>query len=427
MTQNETAPAFTDFFAKAIEAEEGLLSCLRGDLLQTGALVTQSGLTADLMLHYAPIFTALMTMWTNGTPFDILTLSAELRAAGEPYKHERLSALLYGGQTAAHAPAFIESIFAVHAARRIEKVGKRIVEGCFDVGTPVADLLSEARAELESIVTAPVARKTRLKDFLIDAISGIESIGDDSAALEFGIGLDEKAGPFCPSDLIVIAGETGRGKSALAGNIVENVAAAGHRVAIFSLEMSGIQNAERMLASQARVDIRAMKMRKRLQRHSLAPTQQDLSDSRRLEFAVESMSKWKVEIIEQTFNIHQIAAEMVRLNSAGGLDLTVVDYTQLVEGVRDKGDSREREVASISKVLKRTAVQTNSIVLLLSQLNDDGRLRESRAIGQDANAVLFIEGKPEDMQIRVGKARSAPSGTEIKLRWESQFTRFSAE
>jgi replicative DNA helicase len=414
-------------YLKSVESEEGLLSCLRGDLLETGAIVTQSGLTSALMLHYAPIFNALMSMWTDGKPFDIITLNGLLRAAGVEYRAEHLSNILYGGQTARHAPRFIESIFEVHAARKLRELGRRLVSDSQDVEKPVADLLSEMRAELESITVAPIARKTRLVDFLMDALAGIESISDESAALDFGIGLDEKAGPFCPSDLIVIAGETGRGKSALAGNIVENVAADGHRVAVFSLEMSGAQNAERMLASQSRVDIRSMKMRKRLQRHSLAPTQQDVNEARRLELAVEAMSKWKVDIIESTFSIHQIAAEMVRLKSTSGLDLTVVDYTQLVEGVRDKGDNREREVASISKVLKRAAVQTNSIVLLLSQLNDDGRLRESRAIGQDANAVLFIEGDPGDMQVRVGKARSAPSGTEIKLRWESQFTRFSAE
>ena len=144
--------------------------------------------------------------------------------------------------------------------------------------------------------------------------------------------------------------------------------------------------------------------------------------------AVNHMSKWRIEIIEEAADVLAIQSELIRIKTtAGALDLVVVDYAQLVEGLRSKGDNREREVASISRTLKVAATKLNCLVILLSQLNDDGRLRESRALGQDANAVLFLEQDGDKgMRVRVGKARSAPSGVEVPLQWLPQFTRFQA-
>ena len=107
------------------------------------------------------------------------------------------------------------------------------------------------------------------------------------------------------------------------------------------------------------------------------------------------------------------------------LDLVALDYAQLVEVSRQKGDSREREVANVSRAFKTLANDLGFLGIILSQLNDEGKMRESRALAHDADAVLSIE-KDEDLGpgVRALKARSASPGTFIPLKWEPQFTRF---
>lgn len=111
--------------------------------------------------------------------------------------------------------------------------------------------------------------------------------------------------------------------------------------------------------------------------------------------------------------------------------MALIDYAQLIRGLRSKGDSREREVASISYEFKQACMRNECLGILLSQLtvdsNGSAHLRESRALGQDANCVLFIEGDGQDKRLRVVAARSAPSGTLIELHWQEEFTKFSAK
>lgn len=413
-------PQFTE---KSTNAEIGVLSCLRANLIEAGGIMVQSGVTEDHFVEpHSALYRVLMEMWRDGKEFDFIAFCGRLRASGDMHKFPDRTAIqapLYESSHISTLSEHISALMECKASRALYTLGKSLCDRAFSTTESMGKLLEEASTAVATVTTAPRLRKTRLNHFINQAIEQIQSAETGENSIEFGLGLDEKAGPFSRGDLVVIAAETKKGKSALAGNIIENVAESGKTVHLFSLEMTGWQNAERMMASQARVDIRSLKLRGRITKFA---TQQDLNDMNRLTIAAKGMDKWKVDIFEDIGSIEQICGEILR----GKPDLAVVDYGQLVDGLRSKGDNREREVASIPRMLKKTATRTNSVIILLSQLNDDGRLRESRAIGQDANCVLFIEGEGDSRTIRVGAARSAPTGTEIEMEWISKFTKFSA-
>lgn len=417
------------FIQKQEDAAIGLISCMRANLLHVGALAKSAGITPA---HFAPpldtVFVCMMGMWRDSQEFDWLELLQRMRTHGKLARDgekESLKEAIYA-ETLQHTAQFhINALLECAAARRMHEIGSRMMSRAFDLSEPTTELLDEMRDQLSAVTTRPVESKTQIRGFVEGAMESIRSklSGNhvDLETIEFGLGLDRAAGPFCRSDLVIIAGETKRGKSALAGNIVENVAASGKAVALFSLEMSGRQNAERMLASQAGVNVRSLKMDGLMPRDIFDKTPNELE---RLVRAAERIKEWNIHVFEKTKKIDAIVAEMHRMKATTGLDLAVVDYAQLARGIRSEGDNREREVASISGLLKEAASACNCVVILLSQLNENGKLRESRALGQDANCVLAIEEEGEGRKISVIAARSAP-GSEIPIKWEPQYTRFS--
>jgi replicative DNA helicase len=279
--------------------------------------------------------------------------------------------------------------------------------------------------------------------------------------------LDRLMGGLQPSDLIIVAGRPGMGKSSLATNISFNVARAwrgeiqadgttktvnGGIVGLFSLEMSSEQLATRIIAEQSGVpsaDIR----RGRINEDQFA----------QIVAAAREMQRVPL-FIDQTggLTIAQLSARARRLKRQRGLDLLVVDYIQLLQGsARRNSDSRVQEVTEITNQLKALAKELNAPILALSQLSrqvenrEDKRpqlsdLRESGSIEQDADVVLFIfreeyylknkEPKPGTMEyeqwqdemnnvhgvaeVIIGKQRHGPTGT-VRLQFEDTVTRFS--
>lgn len=408
----------SDFIGKVRDAEAGVLSCLKINLLEAGAAITRAQVTPEFFsIPNRHLFEPLMSMWSDGHAFDILPLVERMRGAGTLGNWKNTADVMASFQwtSIGMLPEYLRTLSECHATRVLHTLGVSLLQEAEDPATA----LQTARVALDGLSIEPRTKATALRDHLVNVIQQLES-STEAGGIEFGLGLDAVAGPFGRGDLIVLAGETKKGKSALAGNIVENVAAAGGRCIVFGLEMTGAQTAERMLASQSRVDMRTLKLRLR---NGVATTAND-NELAALTRTVASMRDWNVDLVEDADSIPQITGSMIRFRSSGPIDLAVVDYAQLCEGIRQKGDSREREVASISRALKRAAVQCQCVVLLLSQLNDDGKLRESRALGQDANAVLAIEGEDGNMKVRVVAARSAPTGTEHPLTWKPSITRF---
>src|SRR6266567_6405209 len=278
--------------------------------------------------------------------------------------------------------------------------------------------------------------------------------------------LDVKMGGLQPSDLIIVAGRPGMGKTALATNIAYNVARA-HRaeiqadgtsksinggiVGFFSCEMSAEQLATRIIAERTGIPSSTIR------RGGI--TEADFEKIRDYSIELQSLPLY----VDETggLSISQLTARARRLKRQKGLDLIVVDYIQLLQGSGKRSDNRVQEVTEITTSLKALAKELNVPVIALSQLSrqvesrDDKRpqlsdLRESGSIEQDADVVLFVfreeyylqnkepkPGSPEhekwqlEMELALGKAeviiakqRHGPTGT-VPLQFEGQFTRFS--
>jgi replicative DNA helicase len=279
--------------------------------------------------------------------------------------------------------------------------------------------------------------------------------------------LDIKMGGLQPSDLVIVAGRPGMGKTALATNIAYNVAKA-HRaevqadgtmksinggiVGFFSCEMSAEQLATRILAEQTSIASSTIR------RGGISET--DFEKIRDYSIELQSLPLY----VDETggLSISQLTARARRLKRQKGLDLIVVDYIQLLQGSGKRGnDNRVQEVTEITTSLKALAKELNVPIIALSQLSrqvesrDDKRpqlsdLRESGSIEQDADVVMFVfreeyylankeprVGTPEyekwqlemslvhgKAEVIIGKQRHGPTGT-VELQFEGQFTRFS--
>ena len=249
------------------------------------------------------------------------------------------------------------------------------------------------------------------------------------------IDLDYKTSGFQPSDLIIIAARPALGKTAFVLNVAEHMAFHDNKaVAIFSLEMPREQLVSRMIAMESRVNSKKIR-------------EGDLSDMEWEEIieSAGSIGGSKL-IIDDTpgINIRQLSKKCRKFKHDQGLDLVIIDYLQLMSGASSKNEqSRQNEVANISRALKALARELNVPVIALSQLSraveqrTDQKpmlsdLRESGAIEQDADIVMFIyredyykkdTEKKGIATIIIAKQRNGPIG-EVELRWLPEFTKF---
>ncbi|MCX8042938.1 MAG: replicative DNA helicase, partial [Desulfobacterota bacterium] len=247
--------------------------------------------------------------------------------------------------------------------------------------------------------------------------------------------LDAMTSGFQPADLIIVAGRPSMGKTAFCLNIAQYAASEAHvPTVIFSLEMSKEQLALRMLCSEARVD-----------NHRLRIGCVAENEWGKLAMAAGKLAETNIFIDDTPgLSVLEMRAKARRLKAEHGIGLIIVDYLQLMSGSRTRTESREQEISEISRSLKALAKELNVPVIALSQLNRrvedrvDKRphmadLRESGAIEQDADVILFIyreevyhpdseeaKGKAE---VIIGKQRNGPIG-DIKLTFRSEYTRF---
>jgi len=234
--------------------------------------------------------------------------------------------------------------------------------------------------------------------------------------------LNLAVGGFIAGEQVVIAAETSYGKTTLALNIALHVALGPQKkkVAIFSFEMSQSDICKRLTASGAAVPLR-----------SLRYNQTTSEEEAKVENFYSSIPENRTIVIEEgySFDITEVVSRCRRLKATGELDIVIVDYLQLVNPAITREINRQREVADISRRLKVMAGELKVVVIALSQLNESGRLRESRAIGQDADIVLFIEDcKGDDSlakQIRIGKARNGPRDQKVPVTFYGDYVTFS--
>lgn len=225
--------------------------------------------------------------------------------------------------------------------------------------------------------------------------------------------LDKMTGGFLPGEFVVICGETKSGKTALAIQMACATAKNGLGAGVFSLEMSDGELIDRMVSSESGID--SLKFR---------TGEFDSGDWLRLTDTMGTMCPWPMWITHSIGSLAGIQSECRKMK--GKLRLVIVDYIQLVETTVRRDESREQQVAGISRSLKAISTECGITVIGLSQVNEQGKLRESRAIGQDANLVLAVE-KGEDAterNLRIVVQRSGPAGGIVPLTFKGEYVRF---
>lgn len=383
----------------------------------------------------------------RNAPADVITISESLESSQELQNAggiAYLGALAQNTPSAANIRRYAEIVRERSVMRKLAEVGAVISESAYNpMGRSAGELLDSAEARVFEIAEASARGKQgfmNIQPLLRQVVERIEVLynrDEESDVTGIATGfmdLDQKTSGLQPGDLIIVAGRPSMGKTAFSLNIAENVALYSKKpVAVFSMEMGGAQLAMRMLGSVGRLD-----------QHKLRTGRLADDDWPNLTHALGKLSEAPIFIDETpSLNSIELRASSRRLHRQHGeLGLIVVDYLQLMSA-NSAGENRATEISEISRSLKALAKELHVPVVALSQLNRSleqrpnkrpvmSDLRESGAIEQDADLILFIYRdevyNPETQdkglaEIIIGKQRNGPIGT-VRLTFLGEYTRF---
>jgi replicative DNA helicase len=381
----------------SIEAEESVLGAVL--LSADAANIALEKLHAEDFYRPAhqQIFEAIQGLFDANEPIDAVTVSEILRRDGSLERMggvDFLTRLLDTVPTTSNIE-YYAGIVEEHALRRrLMQVGGTIGSLATELQEPIADVLDRSEQEVflvsERRIGGGLAPIDPLLGPAIEKAEELQRLGSEITGIPTGYrDLDRKLAGLHATNLIIIAARPSMGKSALALNIAQNVALKDLPVAIFSLEMSREEVVSRMLCSAGRIDLQ------RLNTGRLTE-----ADFTKLSNAASQLYKKPIYVDDSPgLTVTEIRAKARRLRRRPGLGLVVVDYLQLMHG--SGGENRQQEIALISRSLKNLARELEVPVIALSQLNraleqrEDkrprlGDLRESGALEQDADVVMFI-------------------------------------
>ena len=431
---------------QAVDVEMAVLGAM---LLDKGAIAKAIEILDDTSFYkpaHQRIFAAMLGLFDRSEPVDLITLVEELKRRGELDKvggEYYLTELTTRVTTAANVEYHAHIVLEKALMRQLISSSAEVVGRAYNETEDALDLLDEAEQKIfqiseqrmkKSFVSMNTAVHHTME--MLESIHGKHSgvTGVPSAFTE----LDNYTGGFQNSDLIIVAGRPSQGKTALVLSVARNAAILHDvPVAFFSLEMSIQQLVLRLICAEARVDA-----------HSVRTGRLPEDEWRKLSTSVGKLYKARIFIDDTpALSALEIRAKARRLKAEHNIGLVVVDYLQLMQGPKNV-QSREQEISTISRSLKALAKELNIPVIALSQLNravemrGDKRpvladLRESGAIEQDADVVLFVH-RPEMFGINVdenneptegmaeiiiGKQRNGPTGS-ARLAFIKQYARF---
>ena len=389
------------------------------------------------------IYRVMGSLTERSAVIDLITLKNELQRAGDLDSvggPAYISSLIDGVPRSSNVEHYARIVKEKAILRSLIDAGNRIIHLCYEGEGAADDLLDEAQKQIFAIAEGNLRSGfVPVRDVASPTLEYIDRL-HERKELVTGVPtgyerLDELTSGLQNSDLIVLAARPSMGKTALALNIAQHVAIkAGRTVGVFSLEMAKEQLFLRMLCGQARVDA-----------HRLRTGRLGKEEWTRLTLAFGELTEARIFIDDTPgLSIFEMRAKSRRLKAERGLDLVVVDYLQLMRG-RSRYENRTQEVSDISRSLKGLAKELGVPVIALSQLSrapeqggGDHRpqlshLRESGAIEQDADVVLFIfreevyrpaEDNRGVAEVIIGKQRNGPSGDIVQLAFIKEYTRF---
>ncbi|HMD42980.1 MAG TPA: replicative DNA helicase [Candidatus Acidoferrum sp.] len=425
-----------------IDAEKSILGAI---LLDNNVLNTaiESLKAEDFFLpHHRRIFTQMIVLGESQRAIDFVTLTEELQRKGEleasggaPY----LASLVDGMPRVSNVEHYAHIVKEKAILRNLIHATHSIQQRAMEAEAGADEILDNAESSIFALAEDRVkAGLISIKDIVRDNFERLERIfreGKSVTGISTGYGeLDKLLSGLQPSELIILAARPSQGKTALALNLAENIAIRrGLPVAVFSLEMSKESLLQRLVASVAQIDA-----------HKFRSGHLSRDDWRKMTEVLGSISQAPLWIDDAgSTSVLEIGAKARRLKRDKGLSLLVVDYLQLITG-RGRFSSRQEEVSSISRGLKGLAKELQIPVLVLSQLTRAPEreergpqlsdLRESGAIEQDADVVMFIyrpnffnlNATPEERDmadILIAKQRNGPTD-KVKFVFRSKLTRF---
>ena len=379
----------------------------------------------------------MLSLFNRNVPIDLVTVSDELTTQSTLEAIGGIQYLSYLASTlptTANIEQHIGIIREKSLRRRLADVAQKIKDQSLDAAANAGDVADIAGKLIFDALDNKSNSMRHIRDVLIDTHENLTAIYNNKGELTgvpTGIPtLDRTLNGLQKSDLIILAARPSVGKTSFALNIAAKAAINGNvPVAIFSLEMSATQLVTRIMSSEMGID-----------NGHLSSGELDDDDWEKIALALNSLGRAPIYISEKTaIKVSDIRAACRRLKAEHGLGLIVIDYLQLMQG--DRAESRQQEVADMSRSLKILAKELNVPILTLSQLSrasekrsEDSSpklsdLRESGSIEQDADIVMFLyrdDKDPENrsaVKLNIAKNRSGSLRT-IDLAFQGQYTRF---
>lgn len=435
---------------QAVDVEEAVL----------GALMVEPQVVPDVLDSIASdffykdihrkIFSAISQLALNHDPVDIFTVTEQLKRngvldeIGGPYY---LSSLTAKVGSAAHVDYYIKILSQKYIQRELIKISAEVQRDSFDDAIPVDDLLDEAQGKMFSLAERNMKRETQsIQDVIKRTIEKIEANQERTDGLS-GVasgytGIDKVTLGWQASDLIIIAARPAMGKTAFVLTMARNMAV-DHKtpVAVFSLEMSSEQLVKRLLVSETGLSSHKIRGGEKLREDELIQLNERIKDLAAAPLYIDDTP---------SLSIYEFRSKARRLVRNANVKLLIVDYLQLMTGPPETRGNREQEVASISRSLKAIAKELDIPIIALSQLSRAvetrggnkrpqlSDLRESGAIEQDADIVMFIHrpdyyagpGGTEDgttikglAEIIIAKHRNG-STEDVEMRFRASEARF---
>ncbi len=391
---------------QAVDVEEAVLGAL---LLEPSAVTdVMDILIADCFYKPAHrmIFKAISALASRHDPVDIFTVAEELKKnneldeAGGAYYLSQLSMRI---GAAAHIDYHVKILLQKYIQRELINISYEIQKDAYDDSMPVDDLLDNSQQKLFTLADRNMKRETQtIHDVLnaaIDELQEVQFREDGLSGVPSGYtGIDRVTLGWQPSDMIIIAARPSMGKTAFVLTMARNMAV-DHKipVALFSLEMSSIQLVKRLMISETGLSGDKIKGGKKLEQYEWEQLHDRLAELSLAPLYIDDTP---------SLSIYEFRSKARRLVSSAGVKAIVIDYLQLMTGPPELKGMREQEVSTISRSLKSIAKELNIPIIALSQLSRAvetrggarrpqlSDLRESGAIEQDADLVLFIH-RPE--------------------------------
>lgn len=422
----------------SLEAEQSIIGSLIVDFRCIEELAAILRPEHFYVEKYGRVYSEITEMYMTSAKIDFVTVLNRVVAAGI-YEEAEAKQLLYDMASAVpstkNVAAYAKIVVEKANLRRLINICDEITSACYSGGEEVQDILDMAEAKIFEIRDQQSnTAMVELKTALLQSFDNVSKIAQDRAAyagLQTNFrDLDRVLSGFGKSDLILLAARPGLGKTSFALNIAQNVGLQGKTVAIFSLEMSNEQLANRLLASHSGVDNKKFRTG-------------ELTSNEWVRLGQSSSILAKANIYLDDTPDMTVAQMKAKLRRLPALDLVIVDYLQLMSS-GTKTNSRQEAVSEISRSMKMMAKEFDVPVLCLSQLSrasekreGDHRpmpsdLRESGSIEQDADAIMFLyndaiynkeTANPNKIELIIAKNRHGPTET-VYLAWNNTLTKF---